>query len=133
MSGSITVRGGNVLSNYNPNKLLKLGIAPAPGELNFLESLISDDGVGITITGNLNVTGTTTGASGTAKYAADFTASTLTILGTTHGLGNKDLIVTYRDASGNKIEPTSENIHPTTFTLTAVFGQSTIGRVTMIG
>ena len=133
MSGSITVRGGNVISNYAPNKLLKLGVAPAPGELNFVESLISDDGVGITIAGNLSVTGTYASPSSVARYAADFTASTLTVTGVTHGLGNKDLTITYRDASGNKIEPQSEAVHPTTFTLTAVFGQSTTGRVTIIG
>jgi hypothetical protein len=70
---------------------------------------------------------------GAGVYAADFTASTLTVLGSTHNLGTKDLTITYRDASGNKLEPQSENINSSTFTVTAIFGQSTTGRITIVG
>jgi hypothetical protein len=70
---------------------------------------------------------------GAGVYAADFTASTLTVLGSTHNLGTKDLTITYRDASGNKLEPQSENINSSTFTVTTVFGQSTTGRITIVG
>jgi hypothetical protein len=76
----------------------------------------------------------TGGSGGVTKYAADFSGTTVTILGTTHGLGTKDLTVLAYDAQtpAHLISPGSVTVHPTTFDVVLTFAETQAGRVVLL-
>ena len=72
----------------------------------------------------------------TKSYAVGFTAQTsVTILGTTHGLAKTDIAVIIWDASNPRalIEAGSITVHQTTFDVVVSFAESQSGRIVLIG
>lgn len=102
-------------------------------KLNFLGAgvgCIDNPGLGST---DCTIPGGTAG--GGVPYGVDFTAqTTVTVPGTTHGLGTKDLHMTVYDTSSPRVKeivPNSKEVNPSTFDVVITFAQAQSGRLVL--